>query len=181
MRHLTCDPNIEIIGATVLGIVENLQSDEIQPLLGKHGLANVQPNEWYPAERWLSVMNDLADNPNTTQNYVAVGMSIAERVVLPPELQSATLPQILTAWDDIYQMQHRGGDIGHVRIEKLSETKYRTIHIHLYPDDLTYGIAYGWSRRFLPKGTHFTVMYEDINNRLDSGEGTETSILVEWE
>lgn len=180
MRYLSSEPNVDVIGAAVISIVDNLQSDEIQPLLEKHGLTNVQPETWYPVEKWLGVMNDLAQDANTTPNYVAIGMAVAENVVLPPELQSASLADILHMWDNIYQMQHRGGNVGSVQIEKIDENHYRSIHQHIYPDDLTYGLAYGWCRRFLPEGTRFKVSYEEINNRLDQGDNNQTVIIIKW-
>src|SRR4051812_38063503 len=60
MRTLTCDPRIEIRGADVLSIVNNLQAEEIAPFLEKYGLSHIDPNQWYPAINWLSCMNELA-------------------------------------------------------------------------------------------------------------------------
>lgn len=180
MRYLTCDPNVEVIGASMLSIVENMRADEIRPLLEKHNLTTIEPDKWYPAQDWLSAMNEIAQHPDTTPNFVAIGMEVATNIILPPDLDSPTLPQMLEMWDALYHMQHRGGDIGYVKTEKLGEKHYRTTHVHLYPDDFTYGIAYGWCRRFLPPGTRFTVKYENINRRLDMGNGDETVILVEW-
>lgn len=180
MRHLTAPDGVEVIGANMLSIIDNLQAEELQPILEKHDLTKVDPQAWYPVKKWLDAMNDMAKEPNLTNNYVAVGMRIAQNVVLPPELQNATLPQILNMWDAIYQMQHRGGDVGYVKIEQLSDTSYRTTHRHLYPDDITYGVAYGFGTRFLPQETNFSVAYEDDNARLDSGDAQETVILVKW-
>lgn len=181
MRRLYCNPEIEVQGTSVLSIVDNVRSDHIRLYLEKHQFTDIQPDTWYPCQTWLDIMNDMAQSPNTSPNYVAIGMAIADKVVLPPELHSASLPQILEMWDAIYQMNHRGGDVGYVRTEKIHDSLYRTVHKHLYPDDLTYGLAYGWCRRFLPQGTHFTVRYEDLHYRLDDGNATETVILCEWQ
>lgn len=181
MRHLTCDPDVEVIGANMLSIINNLQREEIFPLLEKHNLTDIEPEEWYPASKWLSVMNDLAAAPNMSMNFVAIGMKIPEHIILPPELQNATLPQILEMWDVIYHMQHRGGDIGNYVIEQLTEKHYRCTYNGIYPDDLNYGVSFGFCRRFLPQGIQYTVKYEEIDNRLDQGENDETVILFQWE
>jgi hypothetical protein len=179
MRHLTCDPSVEVLGVNVLGIADNMRADEISPFLEKHGLLNVQPMEWYPCQQWLNAMNDLAEHTNLMSNLVAIGLKVAENVVLPPDLANASLTQMLELWNDIYQMQHRGGDIGQVITEKIGDKHYKTTHVHLYPDDLTYGVGYGFARRFLPTGTQFTVSYDEVVPRMDQG-GTETIIYVKW-
>jgi hypothetical protein len=180
MRTLTCSPEVEVLGQNMLSLIDNLSMEVIQPILKKHGFENVEPDEWYPAQEWLNVINDLmADRPWTSE-MVVTGMSIAENGAIPPELENAPLEQILGLWDDIYQLPHRGGDIGEVIIEKLSDTHIKTVHRHLYPDALTYGIAYGWARRFLPEGARFSVYYDQEVPHLDQG-GTETIIHVRWE
>lgn len=181
MRQLTCDPNVEVIGAAMLSILENLRVEETRPLLEKYNLTAIEPQQWYPAQRWLSAMNEMASAPDVTSNFVAIGMEVAENVILPPELENATLPQILGRWNDIYQMQHRGGDIGHVAVEAVDDQQFRTIHRHIYPDDMVYGLAYGWCRRFLPPGTPFAVQYEELDNRMDQGNNDQTVVLVTWE
>ena len=180
MRILTCDPDVEVIGAVMLSIINNLQANEIRPILEANNLTEIDPETWYPAERWLKVMNELAESPNVTTNDIAIGMKIAENVVLPPQMQDAPLSKILQSWDMIYQKQHRGGNIGDKEIQQLSDTSYRIILRDLYPDDLAYGVAYGFCKRFLPAGTHFTVQYEDISNRRDNGGADETALLIDW-
>jgi hypothetical protein len=179
MRILTCDPQTEIIGQTVLSFVDNVQADEIQPYLVKYGLEHIQPELWYPAKKQLDMMNDMAREVNLSSNLVAIGMAIVEKMLLPPEMETAPLANILLGWDGLYHMQHRGGEIGYVKTERISDTHYTTTHRHIYPDDMTYGLAYGMARRWLPSTTRFTVKYdENIPNR-DNG-GDVTVIHVEW-
>jgi len=180
MRELTCDPSVEVIGIAVKSIAENAASNEFRPLLDKHGLTDIKPDVWYPAQQWLSVMNDLAKEMNTTSMYVAIGMKIAENVMLPPEAENATLAQMLEMWNEVYLMQHKGDDIGGFQAEKIDEKSYRMIITTLYPDDLEYGVLYGMVRRLLPKKTPFTVSYEDINNRRDLGDNDHTVLLINW-
>ena len=95
MRKLTVAPEVEVIGAVMLSIVNNVRADEIRPLLEKYDLTDIDPQQWYPAHRWLSVMNELAESDGFTSNYVAIGMKVAENVVLPPQLQGAPLSKII--------------------------------------------------------------------------------------
>lgn len=180
MRTLACDSDVEVIGSAMLSIINNVQGYEIRPILDQHNLTDIDSDTWYPAQKWLDVMNDLAKKPSATTNDVAIGMKIAENVVLPPQLKSATLAQILQSWDTIYQKQHRGKNIGYKEVQKIDDTSYRVILADLYPDDLSYGVAYGFCRRFLPNGSHFTVKYENIHNRRDKGGADTTVLLINW-
>lgn len=185
MRHLSCDPGMELIGQAALSFINNVQSSEIHPYLVKYGLTNVQPDQWYPASKIMDLMNDMAHGTNLTSNLVAIGMEIATNMVMPPEMEHAPLVAILEAWDVLYHMQHRnlvnpGVDIGYVKLEKVTENHYTTIHRHLYPDDMTYGLAYGMAKRFLPKGTHFKVKYDSEAPNRDQG-GSVTIIHIMWD
>ncbi len=48
-----------------------------------------------------------------------------------------------------------------------------------YPDDLVYGVVFGFARRLLPPDVYFTVYYDAALPRRDEG-GIETVIHVEW-
>lgn len=181
MRHLTCDPNVELIGQTVLAFRDNLNKNEIIPYLEAEGLVDLKPDQWYPAYKLLNVLNELGKTGNMSSNYVALGMSTVEKMVVPPEMEALPLEAILNGWDDLYHLQHRGNaDIGSVSVIKINDKHFRTVHHHIYPDDMTYGVAYGLAKRWLPRGTHFTVMYDQTEPNLDNG-GSRTIIDIMWE
>lgn len=180
MRHLTCDPSAEVIGQTMLSFIDNLQSDRIMPLLKRHGLDDIQPDQWYPLQDWLEVLNDLAREGDFSSSVVAIGMQITEKMLVPPEVEQLSLGEILEMWNDLYQMQHRGADVGCVRTEKVAPNHYVCTQEVMYPDDMSYGVAYGMARRWLPHGTPFTVKYDDTILNRDNG-GPQTVIHVMWE
>jgi len=179
MRKLSCDKNIEVLGAPLISNIENMSAQEIEPYLKKYQLLNIDPDHWYPMSSYLDMLNDMGQSYNLSSRLVAIGMEIFKNIKMPPELEHATLPEILETWNDLYHMQHRGGDIGYVKVEQLGETHYKTIHKNLYPDDMLYGVAYGMSRRFLPSGTSFKVYYDEQVRRVDDG-GEETIIHIIW-
>lgn len=179
MRHLTCDPNAMAIGQTMLAYLDNLAGENIKPILEKHNLTTIKPDEWYPLQPFLDVLNDLSNQSDMSSNYVAIGMATVENMIIPPEVESLTLAQVLEGWDDLYQIQHRGGDVGKVIVEKVTDTHYQTHLQHVYPDDMTYGVAYGLARRWLPKGTPFTVKYDETVKRRDLG-GEDTILHIIW-
>ena len=179
MRKLECSPNVEVIGASVLSFVENVQSNEIHPYLEKYGLTDIDPHKWYPLQDWLNVINDMAEKENLSSTLVAIGMKIYQTIELPPEVENSTFAEILMGWDNAYQAQHRGGDVGEVLVEPLEDNHYKaTINIP-YPSDMIYGVAYGMGRRFLPDGTHFVVKYDPDSPRWEDG-GDKTVLHITW-
>lgn len=180
MRELRCPPETEISGEGILSLVQNVRTDEIQPILDRHNLGKLEPAKWYPAQIYLDVLADI--RAEFRLNLVAIGMAVGENTSLPPEAQNLSLGDILWSVDDHYQMHHRNGDIGHAVTEKISDTHY-TVTIHegwLYPDDLEYGVIYGFAKRFLPPGTEFLVEYDPDIPRIEHG-GDKTIIHIKWE
>jgi len=181
MRKLTCPPGTETIGQLLNSWYENLQSDETRPIMEKYGMVNLDPFTWYPVQMLLDATNEIAEQ-NMTPNFVAIGMKIGEGVPLPPSMVNPTLEDVLMIWNDLYQGLHRGGDVGYIRTDKVSDTCFKTVQAGIYPDDMSYGVLYAYGRRFLPPGTPFTVFYDpDVTPRDAGGTGEATVINIKWD
>lgn len=178
MRILTCEPNVEVIGQVMLAFAANMRAAEIQPVLEKHGFTDIKPDEWYPAPQWMKVLNDIIRQADSMTNFVAIGLKTAEFVRLP-EGEDLSLGKVFEAWDKIYQLQHRGGDIGYVRTEKIGDKHYKASWKLIYPDDMAYGVGYGFAKKFL-EGYQFTLQYDPNVTRYDLG-GEETVLHITWE
>lgn len=181
MRKVTVDPKTEVIGTAMLSYIDNLQADVIRPLLEKYNVTNVEPDKWYPLQPWLDAIYELSTQPNFESAMIAVGMKVVQYAVSPPEMKDVTLGQMLEGWDMHFHANHRNGDVGKITTEKVNDKHYRTIHQHIYPDGLNYGLAFAFARTILPKGTAFKVWYEDENHRLDKDNADKTVICVSWE
>ena len=179
MRQLTCDPDLEILGRPVLGFVDNVRSNVIYPYLERHNLVDIQPDQWYPAQLFLDVLNDLAAESTASMDFVAIGMGLAAKIIFPPEMENASLEDILLAWGHKYDIDHRGPNKGYLKVEIVEPGHIKSIHKHPYPDDFEYGLAYGLCRRFRPEGVSFRVYYDEDTLRMDQG-GEETIIHVVW-
>ncbi len=183
MRHLTCDPNVEVYGGGMQMFLLNLNAAEIAPYLEKHGLSNFQPDAWYPLERFLNVLNDLAATSNVMSNYVAIGMAATKVDIesFPPEmLERMSLEDILASFGDLYVQQFRGGDVGGISTERIADQHYQVIYREVpLPDHFLYGSVYAVARAF-SKGSDFSVWYDTDIQRMDEG-GTQTIIHVQWE
>jgi hypothetical protein len=182
-RYEAFDPNTEILGQAMLSFVECSNKETLIPFLGKHDLSNIQPDQWYPVQRWLDVLSDIAEQHvgmEATFDFVSVGIKTAETVVYPPQFLALPFEEAMFLSNEGYQMNHRGGDAGEYVVEKIARKHLRVTVRAPYPSDLTYGLLYGQARRFLPPGTPFTVTYDPDVPRPEQG-GSHTIIHIEWE
>lgn len=161
-------------------IIQEVSSEVVQDLPTSSKKLMSEHDTLFTAQHFLYHLDEL-NSRNETKNMVAIGMSVAQEMIVPPELANPQLSTILWLWNDLFHLQHQDGTnmLGYVKTEQLGETHYRTTHDHLYPDDFVYGLAYGLARRFLPSGTSFQVKYVEDKPRKDYG-GDITVIDVMW-
>ena len=182
MRKLTCPPEAETLGENLGAFADNLQGEQLRGVMEKHNLIDLDRSAWYPMRQLLDALNDVYETLNASTSFVAIGMKIGETIPLPPGMEDPTLVDILNMWDGMYQYLHRGADAGKITIEQVGPQHYKTIHTNPYPDDMSYGVLYGYARRFLPDGTMFRVYYDpDVPARDYGGTEDYTIIHVEWE
>lgn len=177
-----CNPEMEVLGAVLFPYLDNVNADITEPIFRKYGMVeDLDANEWYPLQPILDVLKVLYHGPDSTMNLVAVGVKIAEYGVEPEDIVNAPLPVVLEHWNDHMHLNMRNGNPGEIITEKVHDKFYKLTQKNLFPDDLCYGLAYGFARSRLPLGTNFKVWYEDFDNRIDNGGADKTVICVEWE
>ena len=181
-KYQAFDSAAEAKGYAMLGFVQCIRGEEIKPYLKKHGLSNVDPEGWYPIQKWLDVLSDLAEErPGEAMfDFVAVGMKIMEVAQFPPQLDSMPFEQVFIALADDYRTAQHRGNVGEIVNELVEEGHMKGTIRTPYPDDYWYGLFYGTARRFLPPGTHFIVKYDEDTPRRDEG-GDVTIIHITWE
>jgi flagellar hook protein FlgE len=180
MRRLTCDPKSEVQGGVLAALTSNLQTEAIAPYLAQFNMDHIDPDEWYPTKNYLDLLNELGEKENLTTNFVAIGMTVAETAYMPPEMEGLPFSEFVLGWNDHYYANHRNADIGSKIVEKVGDRHYQIIMDSIYPDDMEYGILYGFAKRYLPAGTDFTVWYDEDVQRKDHG-GEETVVHVSWD
>jgi hypothetical protein len=183
MKYTAFDPNTEIIGQAMLSFIECSSKETLLPFLDRHGFATIEPDQWYPVQRWLDVLSDIAEQHAGMEamfDFVSVGMKTAETVVYPPQFLALPFEEAMFLSNEGYQMNHRNGDAGEYIVEKIADRHLKVTARVPYPSDLTYGLLYGQARRFLPAGTSITVKY-DPDAPLPEQGGTNTVLHIEWE
>lgn len=173
-------PDAEVLGGAINGFIDAVNRDNITPHLEKLGMTNIQNDKWYPKQLYLDLWNSILNsNQSAMHDLVSIGMTIA-RTAWPPEADQQSFDELVESWAAAFDFVNRGKDRGYVRGEKLNDKQYVVRCCTPDPDDLNYGVVYGFCRRFMPKGTQYTVAYDPSVTRRDQG-GEETVILITLE
>lgn len=98
----------EVLMAFLAGFPQEFRSSGLL-ILGKHGLSDPRPKNFYPLQRFLDAMKDISDTFSAQMLY-RIGEQIALHAVLPPGIDD--LQTCLSSIDVAYHMNHRGGEIG---------------------------------------------------------------------
>ncbi len=174
-------PDHEVPGRIFLELKNAVGSDEILPYFEKHGMKTIDPQAWYSEQALLDIYNDMAatNESGTMFDFVSIGMKEAEQAIIPASYSSLPLLQILQGVGDVLKLNNRGTDYGWIQAETVADHHVKMILHVPTPDDIWYGIFYGYVRRFLPKGARFTVYFDpDIPHKDTWGENT--IIHITW-
>jgi hypothetical protein len=170
----------QVPGQILIDLAHAIGSDEIMPYYKKHGLTNIDPKAWYPQQTLLDIYNEMEDSESGSMfDFVSIGMKEAQQAIVPDHFKSLPLLSILQGVGAVFKLNNRGTDIGEIKCETVTDTHVKIILRVPAPDDLWYGIFYGFVQRFIPKGTHFTVYFDKDIPRRDQG-GAVTIIHITW-
>ncbi|HML23856.1 MAG TPA: hypothetical protein PKD09_19525 [Aggregatilinea sp.] len=175
------DPRSEVSGAALLSFFYSLTSESIMPYLEYHGLADINPDGWYPVQAALDALHDIAVNdPSAMFDFVGIGIAAADYMRLPDHYDDLDPAQALEHFNEVHRLNHRGGSVGEYGYEELGPGHLRVLACVPYPDDLVYGLLYGMLRHHLPPQTYFTVAYDDSTPRRSQG-GEVTAFDLHWQ
>jgi hypothetical protein len=153
-QYMAFEPEVEVSGAVLLSLITGTQ-ERIVPILVQHGITGVQAGGWYPKQAMLDALREFGQ----MADLVSIGMRIPDLAQWPPEIQ--TIWDAFEALDTAYHMNHRGGRIGHYRVEKTGEQALTVVVENPYPCDFDYGLMYGLARRYLSPGVNLRVGHDD--------------------
>jgi hypothetical protein len=155
-QYIAFEPNVEVTGRTILSTIDGL-GDQALEAFRQRGVNKIDPDGWYPQQIWLDVLKEM--DQRGFFNMVAVGMKIPEDAAFPPDIN--TVESALESIDVAYHMNHRGGEIGHYRYEKIGDRHVRMVCDNPYPSDFDYGLIYAMTRRYAGHRADFTVTRAD--------------------
>jgi len=173
-------PDTQILGRAILDFQHAEGAERLYAILQRHGLTDLDPNTWYPAQPWVDALNDIAGSRGAMMDFVSLGMRQMELIEWPVEFDQMDLVDALHALDELYRMNYRGTDVGGIYVEVIRDGLVK-VHIRAFePDDLWYGNLYGFVKKFMRHNSNFIVSYDNSQPRRDEG-GEETVIRIEWE
>lgn len=173
-------PDQELLGILVKGYPSAINYDNFKEIYAKHGLGDVDPNKWYPAQSIANVVNEIADTQTGAMfDFVSIGMAMIDEVPIPG-IGQLSLVDTMKGLDAFLHQTVRGSDIGHVKVEQVSDKHLKIYTRAIPPDDVVYGTYYALARKILPEGTGFTVFYDPDAPRRDDG-AEETIIHIKWD
>lgn len=179
-RYQAFDPDSKVIGASVQGYVGCIRAEEIDRYIRRYNLTDINPGAWYSLQMLLDLLTDIHEEHQGEAmfDFVSIGMKALEMTPFPPEVEALSFEQIIMAGEQVYASTHQG-NAGYVRPNIRSEKHIVQQTQTPYPDDLMYGAVYGMAKRFLPKGTRFTIKYDETTPRRDRG-GEVTTFDMTW-
>lgn len=178
MCEYKCDPHVELNGNSTKALLRSMLVDEYRHILEKYSLADIDVEAWYPLQQILNVLAEIGRNKNAMMDFVSIGLAAAEYSMFPPEIEQVSIQEFFRLYQQVYPTRHRNGDAGQLWVD-VAENGNITITLdNPYPDDLMYGMMYGFARRFSPRNKSFAVSYDTTQPRKNQG-GDVTVIRIE--
>lgn len=177
-EYIAFDPNVEVTGQSALSVIEAAKrlGIDIIPLLTQYGLHPIEADQWYDQQAYLNVYQELAQR--SVQNLVAIGIKVPDIAEFPPNINS--IDDALQLLDQAYQMNHRGGEIGHYYYERTGERSAKMICHNPYPSHFDYGLIYRIVQKYRPEdSSEFLVELDAMAPNRTKGADSCT-YLIQW-
>ncbi|MEL6526563.1 MAG: hypothetical protein AAFQ07_12730, partial [Chloroflexota bacterium] len=169
-RKYETEKDVQFLGVALLTIAENPHVTNLSDLIREYGYNNIDPDRWYSLQDELNFMKALSARWQHSQNMVAIGMNIFDKLVIPDDIR--------TVKDGINMLNA----IVHLNCRNYrSEWEYIITHtgknsLHVtdntpWPHDLVYGYLYGLCKKLLPPSSALKLRrkYMNINDPDASG------------
>jgi hypothetical protein len=137
---------VEVNGETVLSVVNGSPiKDMALAILGRHGINNPKPGEWYSQQAWLDSFREISEKIGDG-TLKTIGLAIPQNAIFPPEINNTHAA--LASIDVAYHMNHRRGEIGNYNYENTGEKSAKMVCRNPYPCPFDMGIIIAIARKF---------------------------------
>lgn len=172
------DAKVEVCGESVLSFLEGVgvYAPTVKKMLGDNGIKDPQPGQWYPQQAFLNGFKMVADKtgPAVMKN---IGKSIPEHAKWPPSVNS--IETGLLSVDVAYHMNHRKGNIGSYKMNKVNPRSVTMVCNNPYPDNFDFGLIESVAKKFSKTGEKPKVKIDDSKPQRDNGADS-TTYVVDW-
>lgn len=171
--------NVEVNGETIYSVIDGMGAFKATALkiLKGNGIDDPQKGSWYKQQNWLNAFLEISEKVGALTLF-NIGLSIPKNAKFPPEIND--IHKGLSSIDIAYHMNHRGGEIGNYKYEKINETSARIICDNPYPDDFDKGIITAICRKFVANTNKINVTV-DPGKPIRSNGDLSTTFLIKWD
>jgi hypothetical protein len=156
-KQLASKDEAKVLGQVMQAFLDNLRADDIKPLMEEAGLESIDPQAWYPQQKFVDIYNKLETMPGGTEDIVAIGVQTVDALEFPDAVQD--IPAALQALPQMYDAIHKNaGDDEGWQIDVVSDDEIRVTFNSPYSDYAAYGYLYSIARRFRPQGRSFSLI-----------------------
>ena len=172
-KDVEATDDAKVIGQVMLAFLDNLQAEEIRPVLEEIGVDAIDPETWYPQQMFADIYSKLETMPNGTQNIVAIGVQTLDELEFPDEVDN--IAAALQALPQMYSAIHQNiPDTEGWVIDQIDDQHIQVTFQSPYSDYAAYGYLFSIARRFRPEGYIFSVI-PDIKR-----DGTPATFNIKW-
>ncbi|MDH3347022.1 MAG: hypothetical protein OEM02_02825 [Desulfobulbaceae bacterium] len=170
---------VEVNGETVLSVLEAMSvfRAQAEKILEENGLINPEPGKWYNQQAWLNAFKYIADEigPNT---LYSIGRKVPESAQFPADIDS--IEKALGAIDVAYNMNHRGGKIGHYSFELTGLKSAKITCNNPYPCDFDNGIIESMAKKFQPADSIMVMVSHDTTASCRKNGADSCIYKISW-
>ncbi len=171
-------PGCDVLGAGISAIFNHRRRNEVLDSLSYHKADDLDPNTWYPVDKFIDIFAEWIEMPGGNDNVVSVGMAMIYHLELPPAMERLKSVDKLLALGDLHLSHHRG-DIGRYQIQLDGQRHIVITENTIWPDGMIYGFVYGAAQHFFPERTPFTLSFDTQQPRQDEG-GEFSTLHLTW-
>ena len=177
VEYVSFDPDVEFKGSTALmsiAVLEQMGKDTV-PILQKYELYDIDPDGWYPLQRYLDMFKELQEVHLIS--LVEIGMDIPEIAEFPP---IHNLDEAMNLLNTAYHMNHRGGDIGAYEWIKTGDRSGKIIARNPYPSDFDFGLIYRLVQLYRPEDSEEIMVMLDLDAPTRKTGADSCTYLISW-
>lgn len=171
--------NAMVLGQSLLSIVEAMGSfkDKGLKILEESGISNPQPDKWYPLANNLEAFKRIESSigPKT---LFQIGKKVPENSLWPPEIDN--MDKAFGSIDIAYHMNHKGGDIGTYKVQKVGDKELKVITDNPYPCDFDLGLLEAIARKFKPDSSMYASVKHENEHVCRKDSSGSCTYVIKW-
>lgn len=172
---------MEVWGTSILGCIAGLAKaglprEEALELLGQGGLHEILPDGWYPQQPYLDMLKAVEARYGESA-LRTMAAQVPGTSAFPPGIE--TLEQALQSLDIAYQLNHRGGRIGHYACMPLGPRALQMVCENPYGCAFDLGIMDALIQAFRPSGSRPSIIHE-VGTACRRLGGTSCTYQILW-